>query len=743
MREMLTIGDNQAEMVADCFADSGVAITFQAETSSPNITPPEGKGKYLGLSKQFRCRNVYPYDKNGNNSLSNIRAIVRNGDASTSEFSLIPTWNSRFAYRLQQLKKTENNESSVDDEDRDVLRTINNIVANRALPSFSSGDTHKDKKDDKEECDDARREEHQGRDQHKTNRKGNRGANPPESRVLMKKSIEVSDYPFGDKSLIPSGRDRFARKLQRLKTASSKDSKILLQQDNLKINDDDNDSSIANSMEDEIKELSKEETEASQIVIPKIPAPIIMEIIGSYVNDRKVWNSLASLNRETFAISKNLAQLYRPWPRIRWRATTTNAQGGPGQVLLRGQRRRRRNARGAVQTSARPRTVAFGKDYLCCGTDRGDVLLRRVHGDGSTRVRQGHLGCINSVKCCGNWLISVGDDLETRIWNVTTMSCEAILGDHVESITSIAILSFDRCSYGGSDRHRNHNAWNRLSSSSSCMLVATAGLDGDVHLYAVHCEGNKVVRTKHVATFAEEIHPKPIHSIVLYEKDGRRSLISGGLDGRLRLWDVDAAIVGGNGSCYKVEEAETDRNAAATRIYSSICIYRYDGEIKSIAISRDKERIAASFGRNICYSALSDKTLRSDDFLHHYDHNHRRGRRLEQQRRVRNQGNNNREEGISVNGTNTIHDTEDDHWKVLNGHYGDIRCVDFAPDGRTIASACTDGSIRLWKLGEGTWERKWKAHNGFMVCSLAFSPDGQSLLSAGSDGTIAIEGLFS
>ena len=718
-------------MVADCFADSGVANAFQAETLSHNITPPEGNGKCVGLSKRLRCSNVCPYDKNDNNSLSNIGAIVRNGDVATSEFSLIPTWNSRFANRLQQLKRRENNESSIDDEDRDILGTINNGVTKRSLPSISSGVNLNDEKENKEECDGARREEAQGR------------ANPQESRVVMKRAIEVSNYPFGDKSLIPSGRDQFDRKLQRLKTSSSQESKITLHQNNLQINDVDNNPSVANSMDDETENLLIEETETPQIVIPKIPAPILMEIIGSYVNDRKVWNSLASLNKETFAISKNLAQLYRPWPRTRWRATTTTAQGGPGQVLLQGQRRRRRNARGAVPTSARPRTVAFGKDYLCCGTDRGDVLLRRVQGDGSTRVGQGHLGCINSVKCCGNWLISAGDDLETRIWNVATMSCEAILNDHVDSITSIAILPFDQCSHGGSDRHRNHNAWNRPSSSSSCMLVATAGLDGNVHLYAIHCEGNNVVCTQHFATFAEEINQKPIHSIVLYEKDKRRSLISGGLDGRLRLWDVGAAIVGGNRSCYNDEEAEIDRNASPTRIHSSICIYQYDGEIKSIALSRDKERIAAAFGRNICYSALSDKTLRSYDFRHHYDHNHRRQHRLEQQRRLRNQGNRNREEGISANGTNTIRDTEDDYWKVLHGHYGDIRCIDFAPDGRTIASACTDGSIRLWKLGEATWKRKWKAHNGFMVCSLAVSPDGQSLLSAGSDGTIAIEGLFS
>ncbi len=316
-------------------------------------------------------------------------------------------------------------------------------------------------------------------------------------------------------------------------------------------------------------------------------------------------------------------------------------------------------------------------------------------------------------------MVSAGDDFETKIWNVKTMSCEAILDDHAESITSISILPFNGYIQG---------------SDESCILVATAGLDGDVHLYAVYCEGDKVVYTKHLAIFAEEIHSKSIFAVVLYEKDGHLNLVSGGLDGRLRLWDVNAAVGDRAESCYDEVEIEIP----AIKIVNNTCIYRYDGEIKSIAISRDKARIAVAFGRTICHSYLSGKTLQQYDYLHHHDHNHRFQRRLEQQRRLRNQGQSHEDVG-----TNSVVETEEDHWKVLKKHTGDIRCIDFSPDGKTVASACSDGSIRLWQLGEGTWRRKWKAHNGFMVCSLAFSPDGQSLLSAGSDGTIAIEDLFS
>jgi WD40 repeat protein len=79
----------------------------------------------------------------------------------------------------------------------------------------------------------------------------------------------------------------------------------------------------------------------------------------------------------------------------------------------------------------------------------------------------------------------------------------------------------------------------------------------------------------------------------------------------------------------------------------------------------------------------------------------------------------------------------------LKGHKDDVSCLAISPDGRILASGSWDSTIRLWSLPSGELLDTLGAmgtidgHSGWVTC-LAFSPDGLVLASGGSDNTVRL-----
>jgi WD40 repeat protein/serine/threonine protein kinase len=68
-------------------------------------------------------------------------------------------------------------------------------------------------------------------------------------------------------------------------------------------------------------------------------------------------------------------------------------------------------------------------------------------------------------------------------------------------------------------------------------------------------------------------------------------------------------------------------------------------------------------------------------------------------------------------------------------HGGEVHALAFGPEGRRLATACADGTARLWDISTGSHLSPPLRHEG-PVRTVAFSPNGKSIATAGVDGLI-------
>src|SRR5262245_35145971 len=76
--------------------------------------------------------------------------------------------------------------------------------------------------------------------------------------------------------------------------------------------------------------------------------------------------------------------------------------------------------------------------------------------------------------------------------------------------------------------------------------------------------------------------------------------------------------------------------------------------------------------------------------------------------------------------------------RTFQGHSEGVHQVAFSPDGKRLASASDDATVRVWELNTGKQLHTLGGHGKSSVRGVAFSPDGKWLASAGVDQKVVL-----
>jgi WD40 repeat protein len=377
----------------------------------------------------------------------------------------------------------------------------------------------------------------------------------------------------------------------------------------------------------------------------------------------------------------------------------------------------------------------FGDRMATASRDRSIKLWNR---DGVLLATlRGHTRPLASLAFIadGRTLVSSSEDETIRLWQVKNSFLTPLVG-HQASVTAITFNPIDRSVITGS-ADRTVRIWNRRGT----LLRQINGHQAEVTDVAVSSlvnpAVNRAAKDSLIATASADRTVKLWNrdGLLLHNLTGHRASVrsvqfspngqviaSSGDDKTIRLWRKDGEVtrvLSGHGGAVAdvafsllapmLASVSVDggiriwrSNAVATQSSSQTQPWRNDGDlltsfgdysvaITAVAFNPQRSQLATAWDKTIQIWDATDRTL----------------------------------------------------LKTLRGHRGKIRDLAFSPDGRLLASASEDNTVKLWTVKLSTvkhWSQSGKPlttldSHSHAVRSLAFSPDSQMLASASDDQT--------
>ncbi|MBE9186204.1 AAA family ATPase [Microcoleus sp. LEGE 07076] len=342
--------------------------------------------------------------------------------------------------------------------------------------------------------------------------------------------------------------------------------------------------------------------------------------------------------------------------------------------------------------------LSFSPDGQTIASASVDKTVKLWRPDGSLLATfKGHTNSVASVVFSpdSKTIASASLDKTVKLWK-TDGSLLATFKGHTDSVTSV-VFSPDGETIATGSRDKTVKLWktdgtllrtieqiapvNWLSFSRDGKIVAVASDDGTVKLWS--SDGKLIANLWH----SENRKPSKVYT-VSFSPDGE-TIATAGEDKTVKIWSIAALTRPGTQNSTKTSKGEL---LATLRGHSKW--------VFGVSFSPDGQTLA---------SAGADGTVKLWNLANVGDK-------------------------LAPDASNIK--PESRLLRTFEGHADRVTQVSFSPDGKTLASASFDKTVRLWRLDDVPLKTLDGHQN--RVQSVTFSPDGQRLASASTDKTIKI-----